>query len=107
MLKTRKLAGLLVVLMAGGMLAGCTTEMETDDINFSSGIRLTVIHTGDIHSRILPYDMDLMATDERIGMVRAVWRDCTCSDGHSRHTREGSTQLTRRFRRRVSRGTGI
>lgn len=71
MLKTRKLAGLLVVLMAGGMLGGCTTEMETDDIDFGSGIRLTVIHTGDIHSRLLPYDMDLMATDERIGMVQA------------------------------------
>lgn len=52
-------------------LAACTTEIETDDIDFESGIRLTVIHTGDIHSRLLPYDMDLMATDERIGMVQA------------------------------------
>lgn len=101
MLKTRKLAGLLVVLMAGGMLAGCTTEMETDDINFSSGIRLTVIHTGDIHSRILPYDMDLMATDERIGMVQAnepfggiaraatVIRDIRAKAQHSLHVDSG------------------
>lgn len=71
MLKKRKLAGLLAVLAASGMLAGCTTEMDTDDIDLASGIRLTVIHTGDIHSRLLPYDMDLMATDERIGMVQA------------------------------------
>lgn len=45
--------------------------METQDLNFESGIRLTIIHTGDIHSRLLPYDMDLMATDERIGMTQA------------------------------------
>lgn len=101
MLKTRKLAGLMIVLMAGGMLGGCTTEMETDDINFSSGIRLTVIHTGDIHSRILPYDMDLMATDERIGMVQAnepfggiaraatVIRDIRAKAQHSIHVDSG------------------
>lgn len=71
MLKTRKLACLCAVLMLSGGLAACTTEMETDDIDFESGIRLTVIHTGDIHSRLLPYDMDLMSTDERIGMVQS------------------------------------
>ena len=71
MLKRRKLAGLWAVLMLGGLLGGCTTDMEADDIDFESGIRLTAIHTGDIHSRLLPYDMDLMATDERIGMVQA------------------------------------
>ena len=61
----------MAVLWLASGLAACTTEIETDDIDFESGIRLTVIHTGDIHSRLLPYDMDLMATDERIGMVQA------------------------------------
>ena len=69
MVVTKRMASLLAVLMLGGGLASsCTVEMETEDLNFESGIRLTVIHTGDIHSRLLPYDMDLMATDERIGM---------------------------------------
>ncbi len=68
---TKRMASLLAVLMlCGGLASSCTTEMETEELNFESGIRLTVIHTGDIHSRLLPYDMDLMATDERIGMTQ-------------------------------------
>lgn len=101
MLNTRKLAGLWAVLMLGGMLGGCTTDMEADDIDFESGIRLTAIHTGDIHSRLLPYDMDLMATDERIGMVQAnepfggiaraatVIRDIRAKAQHSIHVDSG------------------
>ena len=57
--------------MAGAGLPACTTDMETDDIDFTSGIRLTAIHTGDIHSRLLPYDMDLTSTDERLGMTQS------------------------------------
>lgn len=68
MATTKKLMGLWAVLLLGASLTACTTDMETDDIDLESGIRLTVIHTGDIHSRLLPYDMDLMATDERLGM---------------------------------------
>ena len=71
MVTTKKLMGLWAVLLLGAGLTACTTDMETDDINLESGIRLTVIHTGDIHSRLLPYDMDLMATDERLGMTQA------------------------------------
>lgn len=68
---TKRIAGLCAVLMlCSGLAASCTREMLTEELNFESGIRLTVIHTGDIHSRLLPYDMDLMATDERIGMVQ-------------------------------------
>ncbi|MBQ9396768.1 MAG: bifunctional metallophosphatase/5'-nucleotidase [Proteobacteria bacterium] len=71
MVTTKKLMGLWAVMALAGSLASCTTEVETDNIDFTSGVRLTVIHTGDIHSRLLPYDMDLMATDERIGMTQA------------------------------------
>lgn len=71
MVTTKKLMSLWAVLMLGSSLSACTTEVESDDIDFESGVRLTVIHTGDIHSRILPYDMDLMATDERLGMTQA------------------------------------
>ena len=71
MVTTKKLIGLCAVLMLGAGLSACTTDLETDDIDFASGIRLTVIHTGDIHSRLLPYDMDLTTTDERLGMVQS------------------------------------
>jgi len=71
MVTTKKLMGLWAVLLLGTGLTACTTDMETDDINLESGIRLTAIHTGDIHSRLLPYDMDLMATDERLGMSQS------------------------------------
>lgn len=71
MVTTKKLIGLWAILMLGAGLSACTTDMETDDIDFSSGIRLTAIHTGDIHSRLLPYDMDLLSTDERLGMNQA------------------------------------
>ncbi len=71
MVVTKRMATVLAAAALSASLASCTVEMETQDLNFESGIRLTVIHTGDIHSRLLPYDMDLMATDERIGMTQA------------------------------------
>ena len=37
----------------------------------SLGVRLTVIHTSDWHSRLLPYDLDVLATDERLGLLQA------------------------------------
>ena len=37
----------------------------------TSGMRLTVLHTSDWHSRLLPYDLDVLATDERLGLLQA------------------------------------
>lgn len=71
MITTRKLANLFAVMLMGSALTACMTETDVDELNLENGVRLTVIHTGDIHSRLLPYDMDLMATDERIGMVQS------------------------------------
>lgn len=33
-------------------------------------IKLTVLHTTDIHSRLIPYYMEVMETDERLGLVQ-------------------------------------
>lgn len=35
-----------------------------------NGVRLTVLHTSDWHSRLLPYDLDVLATDERLGLLQ-------------------------------------
>ncbi|MGI5828827.1 MAG: bifunctional metallophosphatase/5'-nucleotidase [Bradymonadia bacterium] len=61
----------LLAMLMGTLFWSCTLDTDMDEINFEHGLRLTVIHTGDIHSRIFPYDMDLMATDERLGMVQS------------------------------------
>lgn len=61
----------LLAALMGGLLASCTLDTDVDPINFEHGIRLTAIHTGDIHSRIFPFDMELMVTDERLGMVQS------------------------------------
>ena len=62
---------ILALCLGALMLSSCTVDMERDEVDFTNGVRLTAVHTGDIHSRILPYDMDLMTTDERLGMVQA------------------------------------
>ena len=53
--------------------AECASIEDSSDRNAcyaESGVRLTVIHTSDWHSRILPYDMDVLATDERLGLLQ-------------------------------------
>ncbi len=67
----RALWVLVIVMLASLLLDACTTETTSDDIDFSHGVRLTVVHTSDIHSRLLPYDMDVMRTDERMGLLQA------------------------------------
>ena len=68
-------------------LSACTTEMDTTPFtspcdNLSDptarracfeghGIRVTFLHTSDWHSRLLPYDLDVLATDERLGLLQA------------------------------------
>ncbi|MDX9723561.1 MAG: metallophosphoesterase, partial [Myxococcota bacterium] len=75
-----RLLGALLLLA----IPGCTLETDVPELSGACGgisdakermaclekqtVRLTVIHTGDIHSRILPYDFDVLATDERLGL---------------------------------------
>ena len=63
---------LFVGLALGGSLAAC--EMIPGAVDFSSvslagqDIRLTIMHTSDIHSRVLSYDYDPTFTDRELGL---------------------------------------
>lgn len=77
---------ILVSVLAAAVCAACVEEVEvvpvdrtcsslTDETARSTcyeqfGIPLTVLHTSDWHSRLLPYDLDVLATDERLGLLQ-------------------------------------
>lgn len=50
------------------LCASCYYSGETPDIE-GKDIRLTLMHTSDIHSRILPFDYTPMYTEEKLGLV--------------------------------------
>jgi len=53
--------------------APCETIADADaraECRRRHGVRLTVLHTSDWHSRLLPYDLDVLATDERLGLLQ-------------------------------------
>lgn len=49
-------------------LAGCTYQSDSPDLR-GQDVRLTFIHTSDIHSRILPYDHDPLYTEQQLGLA--------------------------------------
>ncbi|WP_434381244.1 bifunctional metallophosphatase/5'-nucleotidase [Melittangium boletus] len=62
----RLLPGLLSVLLC----ASCMPVMEGNDIDLSGQeVRLTLLHTSDIHSRLIPYDFSPLKTDTDLGIV--------------------------------------
>lgn len=58
--------GLLVPLFVA---SGCDTWSSTNPVLAGQDVRLTLFHTSDIHSRLLPYDMVLNKTDTTLGMA--------------------------------------
>ena len=62
----------LLALLLGTFISGC--EMLPTSTNFGSmslagqDIRLTIMHTSDIHSRVLPYEFDPSFTDRELGL---------------------------------------
>ena len=48
--------------------AGCLYETESPDLK-NQDVRLTFLHTSDVHSRILPYDHDPLYTEEKLGLL--------------------------------------
>ncbi len=60
--RLRCLSLLLAVL--GG---GCTFQQEQPVLD-GQDIRLTILHTADIHSRLLPYDLQPLTTDVNLGL---------------------------------------
>lgn len=58
---------LLPLLLIGLALPGCTVESDAPDLR-GVPVRLTLLHTSDIHSRMFPYDMVPQFTDEELGL---------------------------------------
>jgi 2',3'-cyclic-nucleotide 2'-phosphodiesterase (5'-nucleotidase family) len=55
------------VLLASVALAGCTVSRPQPALT-GQDIRLTFLHTSDIHSRLIPYDMVPTRTDQQMGL---------------------------------------
>jgi 5'-nucleotidase / UDP-sugar diphosphatase len=62
----RLLSGLLSVLLC----ASCMPVMEGSEVDLSGQeVRLTLLHTSDIHSRLIPYDFSPLKTDTDLGTI--------------------------------------
>jgi 5'-nucleotidase / UDP-sugar diphosphatase len=67
--KSLRKLGLAALLAAVcGAAAGCVYSSDTPDIE-GRDVRLTILHTSDIHSRILPYDYVPMFTETKLGLA--------------------------------------
>jgi 2',3'-cyclic-nucleotide 2'-phosphodiesterase (5'-nucleotidase family) len=62
----RLLLGLLCALLS----ASCMPVLEGQDLDLSGQeVRLTLLHTSDIHSRLIPYDFSPLKTDTDLGII--------------------------------------
>ncbi len=59
--------GFLACISIALPLMSCTIDGQQPDLS-SQDVRLTILHTTDWHGRLLPYDMDVLLTDERLGL---------------------------------------
>ena len=61
---------LLVPLLSGAIFAltGCTVTRETPKL-VGQDVRLTLLHTSDIHSRLFPYNVVPTRTDRDFGLL--------------------------------------
>ena len=67
MRSTAKRIALSCCAAAAALLAGCVYSSDTPEIA-GRDIRLTILHTSDIHSRLLPYDYVPMYTEQKLGL---------------------------------------
>ncbi|MHB8879608.1 MAG: metallophosphoesterase, partial [Myxococcaceae bacterium] len=60
-----------VPLILFGLLTGsCLPLLEGEQFNLAGQqVRLTVLHTSDIHSRLIPYDFAPLKTDVDLGLI--------------------------------------
>ena len=63
----RRWASVAVIAALGG-LAGCVVQQEQPDL-VGQDIRLTIVHTADIHSRLFPYNFVPNTFDQGYGLV--------------------------------------
>jgi len=59
-----------VVLAFAGVFSACAEQHENPAVE-GHDIKLTFLHTSDIHSRLLPYRMEVPYTDEQLGLDQA------------------------------------
>lgn len=62
------LAGLALAAAVSLGVNGCLARVENPDLR-GVDVRLTLLHTSDIHSRILPFDHAPMYTEQKLGLV--------------------------------------
>jgi 5'-nucleotidase / UDP-sugar diphosphatase len=61
---------LATFICAAMVQTSCLPTLEGYDINLAGQqVRLTLLHTSDIHSRLLPYDFNPLKTDTDLGMI--------------------------------------
>lgn len=57
----------IVPLLTAALLIACA-ESHEPPVTEGKDLRLTILHTTDIHSRLLPYDMTVLAGDRQLGL---------------------------------------
>ena len=57
----------LLALWASVLMVSCA-EQHPNPVLAGQDIRVTFLHTSDIHSRLIPYDMTVLASDRRLGL---------------------------------------
>ena len=60
---------LLVAILVPAFLLACTSEGDGPNIH-GQDIQLTFLHTTDIHSRLLPYELQVGEVDARLGLAQ-------------------------------------
>ena len=58
----------LLLLLA--LLGAACAQQHTNPAVEGEDIRITFLHTSDIHSRLLPYDMTVLASDKELGLLQ-------------------------------------
>ncbi len=66
-LQARRPRSFWAALASAAALASCTVSADQPDLA-GQDIRLTIFHTADIHSRLLPYDIAVNTTDRGLGL---------------------------------------
>jgi 5'-nucleotidase / UDP-sugar diphosphatase len=61
------------------VLSGCTVRHETPDLR-GQDVRLTVLHTADIHSRLLPYNFAPGRNDQDLGLDPDACKSWACGE---------------------------
>jgi 5'-nucleotidase / UDP-sugar diphosphatase len=69
----------LAALSAAGALGACTVQHDTPSLR-GQDVRLTLLHTSDIHSRFLPYDFVPGRNDQDLGLDPDACRAWACGE---------------------------